>query len=260
MFQFGDNSLRGSWLIGHRGAKGHSPENTFSSFECGLKMGAEILECDVHLSRDGKCIVIHDESVERTTNGHGLVRDLSSSQIKKLDAGTWFSKKFRGEKVPVLDELLRWVKKRKNNLGLPAGLVIEIKNEPIRYLDIEKKVIASVKKCGMEKRVILISFDHGAVKRAKKIDRQIPTGILYREPLEDPFRRAKELKADALFPRRHLVTRSLVRRAHQNGLFVGTWTVDNRAEMKKMIQTGVDAIASNYPDRLDRLLNHAPKR
>lgn len=260
MFKFNEFSPRKCWLVGHRGAMGHAPENTFASFICGIKLGADMLECDIHLSKDRKCVVMHDESVERTTNGHGQIRNLTVSEIKKLDAGAWYSKKNTGEKVPLLEDLLDWVKERKSCLGKPLGLVIEIKNEPIRYLGIEKVAIEIVKKKKMQSRVIFISFDHGVVKRAKFLEPNISTGILYRETLADPVKRAKEVGVDALFPRRHIITKALIKKAHQHKFFVATWTVNEVKEMKRILGFGIDAIATNFPDKLNRVLPHALKR
>lgn len=107
---------------------------------------------------------------------------------------------------------------------------------------------------GMSKRVILISFDHGVVKRAKKIDSSVPGGILYSRPLENPFKRAREVSADAIFPRRHMVTKTLVDGARRNKIFIATWTVNEESEMKKILSTGINAVASNYPDRLNKIL------
>lgn len=242
--------------MGHRGTMGHAPENTIASFQLAQKMGADFVECDVHLSKNEKCIVIHDESVERTTNGFGLVKHLTSKEIQKLDAGSWFSRQYQKEKVPLLEELLDWAKKQLSLLGFPLSVVIEIKNEPVHYLKIEEKVIETVKKTQMEDRVILISFDHEVVKKAKSLNPKILTGILYNRPLEDPLKRAKEVGADALFPRRNLVKKALVEKAHQSGLFISTWTVNEIEEMKQLIGCGVDAIASNFPDRLNSLLNN----
>jgi len=260
MFKYNEQSPRGTWIVGHRGAMAHAPENTFSSFQMGINMGADFLECDAHLSRDSQCIVMHDERLERTTQGKGFIRDFSSSQIKKLDAGLWYSKKFKGEKVPLLKELLLWIKDKKSQLGLPMGLVIEIKNDPIRYLNIEEKVLETVKKTGMDSRVILISFDHGVVKRAKLLNRHILTGILYNEPLEDPCYTAKQMMANAIFPRRNLAMKSLAQKAHRNKLFMATWTVNEESEMKELINAGVDAIASNVPDILNKVISNASRK
>ena len=254
MFKLKQSSPRACWLVGHRGAAGHAPENTMASFECAQNMGAEFVECDIHLSRDKEVIVMHDERVERTTDGAGLIKDLTLAQIKRLDAGKWHSKKFKGEKVPTLKELLSWAKHKTSKHGYQMGVAVEIKNEPVRYLDIAERLVEVLEETGMSQRVIVISFDHGIVKRVKIVDKRIATGILYNEPMEDPIQRAFDMKAEAIFPRRHMITKELVRKAHAEGLAVATWTVNEPAEMKKIIACGIDAIASNFPDRLDKIL------
>ncbi len=254
MLRLKQSSPRACWLVGHRGAMGHAPENTLTSFTLAQKLGAEFVECDVHLSKDKKCVVIHDEGFERTTNGLGLVRDLSWKQIQKLDAGAWYSKKFKGEKLLTLDELLIWAKKQSSLSGFQMGVAIEIKNEVVRYPEFEERVVESVVAAGMESRVILISFDHAILKKSKQLNPKIATGILYDRPLKDPFSRAKEMRADALFPRRNLVTKDLIEKAHKKGLAVATWTVNEPREMKKLLAYKIDAMASNYPELLNKIL------
>ena len=239
---------------------GHAPENTLASFELARKMGAEFVECDVHLTKDNQVVVIHDETVERTTNSSGPVRGFTLKQIKRLDAGSWFSKKFKGEKVPTLEELLTWAKRHTSHKGFQMGVAIEVKNDPVRYSKIAEETVGVVVKTGMVSRVILISFDHAVVKKAKKLNRKIATGILFDKELKDPFKRAKEVGADALFPRRNLVTKPLVQKAHQKGLAVATWTVNEAPDMKKIIRCGADAIATNYPERLNEILSVQPTR
>src|SRR5215471_15400951 len=112
------------YVIGHRGAMGHAPENTFASFRKGFELGAPLLELDVHLSADGQLVVIHDETVDRTTNGSGRVADMSTAEIRRLDAGSWFGCAFAGEPVPMLSEVLQWMHGR-------VGLVIELKLGPV---------------------------------------------------------------------------------------------------------------------------------
>src|SRR3981081_1641417 len=126
------------WVIGHRGAMGHCPENTFASFERGLELGADWIELDVHLSRDGALMVIHDETVDRTTNGSGLVQEHTLAELKELDAGAWFSPAYGGQRIPTLDEVLVWARARGTILD------IEIKNAPVYYAGIEEKVVATL--------------------------------------------------------------------------------------------------------------------
>ncbi len=139
--------------VGHRGAKGHAPENTLASFQLGMEMGVTAVETDVHLSKDGEVVLIHDHTVDRTTNGHGFVKDLTLAELKKLDAGSWFAARFAGERIPTLTELLIWAKDK-------VGVAIEIKNGPIYYPGIAEKTIRLLREHGMERQAILISFDH----------------------------------------------------------------------------------------------------
>src|SRR5918912_617430 len=120
------------WVVGHRGAMGHCPENTLASFERGLDLGADWVELDVHLSRDGALVVIHDETLERTTNGAGLVKDHDLAELRRLDAGAWFGPEFAGQRLPTLDEALAWAVRR--------GLVldVELKNGPVFYPGLEE--------------------------------------------------------------------------------------------------------------------------
>lgn len=254
MLQLKKTAPRACWLVGHRGAAGHAPENTMASFRAGREMGADLVECDVHLSRDEQVIVIHDETLDRTTRGKGAIREHAASFIRKQDAGSRFSKKFQGEPVPDLDQLLAWAAGEMTLAGQPLKVVIEIKNEKVHYHEIELRVLDCVRKHAMEDRVILISFDHEVIRRAKKAAQRIAAGILYGERLEDPVARAEEVGADALFPRRNLVAPKLVEKAHRRNLAVATWTVNAPREMKKLISSGTDAIATNFPDKLNRIL------
>ncbi|MGQ0645527.1 MAG: glycerophosphodiester phosphodiesterase [Elusimicrobiota bacterium] len=233
---------------------GRAPENTPASFDLARRLGADVLECDVHLTRDRRLVVIHDESLDRTTSGTGLVKDAPWSQVKRLDAGGWYHRRFRGQRVPDLPSLLAWLKDKKALSGAPLRLLIEIKNEPVRYAGIADAVAACLKDAGMTDRAGVISFDHGAVKRAKRLAPSLFTGLLFHEPLPDAAARLRWTGADGLFPRRHLVDARLVRWAKRRKVFLGTWTVNDPAEMKKMIGLGLDGIATNHPDLLAALL------
>src|SRR5919109_869691 len=160
------------WVIGHRGAMGYCPENTRVSFERALALGADWIELDVHLTRDGVLAVMHDDRVDRTTNGHGFVKDLSSAELRRLDAGAWYAPEYAGERVPTLDEVLVWAR------GRGTVVDIEIKNVPMYYAGIESAVVKALDKTGMAEQVIVISFDHRAVQRVKELDSRIVTGVL----------------------------------------------------------------------------------
>ena len=225
------------WVVGHRGAMGYCPENTLASFERGLELGADWIELDVHLSSDGALIVIHDETLDRTTNGHGYVKDHTLAELKTLDAGN-------GEHIPTLEDVLDWARVK------GATLDIEIKNAPLYYAGIEQKVVDALDRFGMTDQAVVISFDHHAVKRVKDIDSRVLTGVLYGARPVDAVTLAKQANAEALLPHHAYVTHTDVARAHAAGLVVAPWTVDDAERAKELVDMGVDAIASNYPDRI----------
>ena len=217
---------------------GYCPENTMASFERALELGADWVELDVHLSRDGALIVIHDETLERTTNGHGQVREHTLAELRTLDAGD-------GQHIPTLDEVLAWARDRKTVVD------IEIKNAPIYYPNIEDKVVAAVNEAEMIERVIVISFDHAAVKRVKELDSRIATGVLYGcRPLDGGVPLAHDARADAVLPHWTYITAEDVQLAHNAGISVAPWATSDPDAMRHLIDCGVDAIATNHPDVL----------
>ncbi|HRY29380.1 MAG TPA: glycerophosphodiester phosphodiesterase family protein [Elusimicrobiota bacterium] len=244
----------GPWFVGHRGAMGHAPENTLVSFKTAWRMGADAVECDVHMTKDRRLIVIHDGTLERTTNGAGRVFDHPWKQLRSLDAGKWFHPRFRGEKIRRLEELLSWLRPKKSRAGRPMRIFIELKSKPVRYPGLAEAVARAVRRGGFLQRATVISFDHDLVRRVKAASPRLQTGILFSEPLADPVSRARRVRADGLFPRYPLVNKALVDSAHRRGLLVGAWTVNEKADMLRMARLGVDAVTSNFPDRLIRVL------
>jgi glycerophosphoryl diester phosphodiesterase len=226
------------WVVGHRGAMGYRPENTLASFERALELGADWIELDVHLSRDGALIVIHDETLERTTNGHGLVREHTLAELRQLDAG-------EGQRLMTLDEVLDWASQRKTVVD------IEIKNAPIYYAAIEDRVVAAVREARMVDQVIVISFDHAAAKRVKLLEPRVATGVLYAcRPTDAGIGLARAAGADAVLPHWAYVTADDVAAAHAAGLSVAPWASSDPAVLRHLIACGVDAIGTNHPDVL----------
>jgi glycerophosphoryl diester phosphodiesterase len=238
---------------------GYGPENTSLSFDLGWRMGADAVECDVHLSQDGALVVIHDEFLDRTTSGRGLVKDNSWSDIRCLDAGSWFHPRFRGLRPWTLDDLIDWMKDKRAPSGDFLKLILEIKNGPVPYKGIAEAVVNLLTQKNFLERTVAISFDHGVMKGMKMLCRPLRTGLLLATPLAMPFpglaRQMAWAGADGVFPRHSLVTPSLLRTARRHGWFLGTWTANTLVDMKRLIGLGVDAIATNYPDRLVELLN-----
>ena len=234
-------------VVAHRGASGYAPENTMSSFALALEQGADAVELDVHLSRDGRVVVIHDERLERTTDGHGFVRDHTLAELKRLDAGAWLEARFAGERLPSLDEVLEWAHGR-------TFVAIELKNAPLWYPDLERKVAELVERHGMAENVLVISFDHQALQRLRAISPRLPTGAVYACRPADQVGLAAAAGAQVLEPHWSYVTPEDVAAAHAAGLRVSTWATSDPDVLRTLIRAGVDGIATNHPDVLVRLL------
>jgi glycerophosphoryl diester phosphodiesterase len=176
------------FIIGHRGASSLAPENTLASFRKAHDLGAEMIELDVHRTKDGHLVIMHDDTVDRTTGSHGAVKDLTLEEIRQLDAGSWFSPEFKGEKVPTFDEVLEWAKGK-------VKIDIEIKNS-VQYPGIEKDIIDRLKAMNMDRDVIITSFDPSCVKNVKSIDAEIKTGVLLKP---DPLVKSLKIGTSAGF-------------------------------------------------------------
>jgi len=235
-------------VIGHRGALGHAPENTMVSFKMGWELGADLLELDIHMSRDGELIVMHDADVSRTADGRGRIKDMTLAEIKELDAGSWFAARFQGERVPTLNEVLDWAKGR-------IPLAIEIKGDPLPAPDIEEKLVEMLRTQDMLDEVIVISFHHPSVKRVKELEPTLATGILYSGRLVDTVGAAKAAMADSVRPSWAYWTAELVDQVHAAGLTASTWNADDEKLMEYLVGLGIDSIGANYPDRLRAFLD-----
>jgi glycerophosphoryl diester phosphodiesterase len=236
----------GPLVIGHRGAAGYAPENTMASFEHGLALGADAIELDVHPTSDGELVVIHDPTLDRTTDGHGLVVAHSLAQIRELDAGSWFDAAFAGQRVPIFREVMQWAKGR-------TRVIIEIKQGPIFYPNVEELLLAALDETGMRDQVLVISFDHLSVHKLKQLAPDIPTGVLYAGRCVNPVRLAHDAQADALMPYWPLLTKDEVAAAHAAGLFIGPWGGPEQ-NYEFILATGVDAVIADFPDRPRQVL------
>lgn len=232
----------------HRGASAVCPENTMAAFRKALELGATGIETDVQMTKDGKLILIHDESVNRTTNGQGLVKDYTLEEIQQLEAGSWFQESFRGEHLPSLEELLLLTKDKETIIN------IELKNGIIQYPELEERVIATIRSFGMEDRIVISSFNHYSLVKCKSIAPEIRTGILYMEGLYEPWEYAKTVCADALHANKYAVLPEWIEEAKASGIVYHPFTVNDSEEMKRLIAAKVAGIITDHPDRLHHLL------
>ncbi len=236
-------------IIAHRGFSSRAPENTMAAFKTALEFGVDGLELDVHLSRDGEVVVCHDERVDRTTNGHGFIKDLTWPELQKLDAGSWFDLKFSKERIPKLQEVLELVE------GINILLNIELKTDIFRYPGIEKKVIRMVKDYGLMKQCIISSFYHYSLINIATIAPEMKTGVLYEAGLYKPWDYALSFGAAALHSPCYSLTPETVVQAKLKGLTVNTWTVDELPEIEKAWKAQVDGIITNRPERVKAFLD-----
>jgi glycerophosphoryl diester phosphodiesterase len=229
-------------IIAHRGASGHAPENTLAAFKRALSLGATFIETDLQLSRDSRFVAIHDDTVNRTTNGQGKVHDLSLADLRRLDAGSWFGSEFTGERIPTLDEILEFARKH--------DVVFYLELKPSGSWGGEHALVGALRSSGEIARTIVISFDAGILEALRKIEPTLMTGLLFDGQIELPLQRAVEVGARQLAVRGDLVTPALLVEARKRDLQVVCWTVNQPAHMRLLIEAGVDGIMSDYPDRL----------
>ncbi len=243
----------GFTLIAHRGASGHAPENTLVAVRRAMEMRAEMVEVDILLSKDGIPVLLHDPSLDRTTNGTGVVSDFTLDELKLLDAGSWFGEQFAGEQIPTVDELLALCKGK-------MALNLEIKTQAVTDSlegGVVEKVVELVRKHGMDRNVIFSSFDPRAIKQLKAIAPDIAGAILYDNRLYDdahPVEIVANLGADAFNCHWRQVRTGLVDSLHQAGLPINVYTVNADTLMHKMLDMGVDGIFTDYPDVLLQVL------
>jgi len=229
-------------VIAHRGASGHAPENTLAAFRKAVLLGATFIETDLQLSRDARFVAIHDATVNRTTNGQGVVHEMTLAELRRLDAGSWFGSEFAGEKIPTLEELLEFSKKH--------DVVFYLELKPAGSWGGEHALIGSLRESGEIPRAAVISFDPAVVLNLRTIEPTLMTGLLYDGQIENPVEKAVEVGARQLVARGDLVTPALLAQARKKDLQVVCWTVNHPAHMRMLTLAGVDGIMSDYPDRL----------
>lgn len=226
-------------LGGHRGNPAEFPENTLASFQSAIALGCDMIECDVHMSSDGHLIVIHDHTVDRTTDGTGLVGEQTLAQLRALDAG-------RGERLPLLQEVVDLAR------ATGTGLCVELKQLPIPYPGLEGKLVQMLRLAGMVEHTAVISFYHPSVLDLKLLEPGLQAGILIDVgvPVEDPVELLRAAQADIYAPYYDDLTQAQVQAVHQAGGVVGVWTVDDEAGVEHCRRTLPDSIFTNFPRRI----------
>ena len=233
----------GTQVWAHRGASAYAPENTLPAFQKAIELGAHGIELDVHESKDGELVVIHDETVDRTSNGHGRVVDQTLAALKALDFSAGKAG-YEDIRIPTLPEVYALIK--------PTGLSInvEIKCDVVIYWGIWEKLIALEREMGMQGRILYSSFNHYVLPKIRELDPQAKIGLLYSEALVDPWVYANYLHADALHPHylAALYGPGMIEGCKKNNVSIHTWTVDDPAAIHKLAEAGVEAVITNKPD------------
>lgn len=245
--------------IAHRGASGLAPEHTMVSFDLAKKMDADYIELDLQTSKEGMLIVMHDPTVERTTDGTGAVNDLTLKQIKELDAGSWFNEEYPehardeyiGAKVPTLEEVFQ-------RFGKNINYCIEIK-EPELNQGIEKKLLDLIRTYGLEEQTIVQSFSEESLKKFHQMEAEVPLIQLISRP--NLGRKAKkQLEAVQTYAigvgvNMNRINEDYVKQVNKRGLRIHPYTINSKEDMSRMMDWGVTGIITNFPDRLNSWLN-----
>lgn len=230
-------------VIGHRGASAYAPENTLSALKLAVEQGANGVEIDVQLTKDGKLVVIHDWKVDRTTNGKGYIYQLDFDYIRSLDCGSWFSEEFKGERVPTLKEVFEVVPK-------DVLLNIEIKEIERGRADIEKLVLKEIYEADRLESVVISSFHHSIIQSLHKLEPKLKLALLTAsEILNLPkYLDDNGLVSYSYHPEINLITKNTVKELEEKGIKTFVWTVNTVIDYQWLDSIGVHGVITNYPD------------
>lgn len=230
-----------SLIYGHRGASGYAPENTLEAFQLAMDIGADGFELDVHLSADGELVVIHDETVDRTTNGTGYVKDLTLAQLKELDACNGMEH-YRGARIPTLGEVFDLIRDTHHMVN------VEVKTDGCFYPRIEEKCLALAKEKGVEDRILYSSFNHYTLMRLRELKPDAKLGMLFGDIMVKPWEYARRIGVDYLHPMKtNIYVPGFAEGARAAGCGINLWTVNDEKTMAECLKCGAGVI-TNYPD------------
>lgn len=230
------------YVWAHRGASGYAPENTLEAFKLAIDMKADGIELDVQLSKDNEIVVCHDETIDRTSDHKGNIKDYSLQQLKLFNFNNHMEG-YDNVTIPTLEEVLQLIK--------PTNLVIniELKNSVVDYPGLEEKVLELVDKYQMNDRIIYSSFNHDSILKVKQLNAKAYCGFLHSKPKDNIASLAKENGIKALHPKRTFLMKSAyMNEARKNGLLINSWTINKKWDMIMAYLIGVNAVITNYPD------------
>jgi glycerophosphoryl diester phosphodiesterase len=230
-------------IFAHRGASMFAPENTISAFELAVSQNADAIELDAKCSADGKVVVFHDQTVNRTTDGDGKVGELSLSELKELDAGSWFHTDFAGEQIPTLGEVFEAV-------GQKILINIELTNYASPWDELPNKVVDLVFRHGLQNRVIFSSFNPIALQKTRSLAPDILAGLLALPGYKGVWARTwlnRFIPHHALHPEVSDTTLNLIQKQHKAGKRVNVWTVNSEEKIRQLLKWGIDGIITDDP-------------
>lgn len=238
-----------SKIFAHRGFSGKYPENTMLAFQKAVELGCDGIELDVHFTKDKELVIIHDEKIDRTTDGTGYVKDYTYEELCKFNAYGNFEGKYPFQKIPTLREYFELVKD-------VDGFVtnIELKTGIFEYHGIEKAVIDMIREFGLEDRIILSSFNHFTIMRCKEIAPEIKNGFLIESWVIGMGAYTASHGVDCVHPIFCNLTDELYKEMKDAGREVNTWTVNEYEDIKRLSSMGVDSLIGNFPDRMIEVL------
>ena len=231
-----------SKIFGHRGFSGKYPENTMLSFRKAVEAGVDGIELDVHLTKDDRLVIIHDETIDRTSNGSGWVKDMTLDELRKYDYSAKYAGVYGVNPIPSLEEYFDYVK------DLPLITNIELKTGIYDYPTIERRVIAMIRTYGLENKVILSSFNHFSILRCKQIAPDLKCGFLSESWLVNYGAYTKAQGVECCHPVFYNLIPEVVEEMHAAGCEINTFTVNTPEDVKRLSALGVDALIGNFPD------------
>ncbi|MGE7659568.1 glycerophosphodiester phosphodiesterase [Bacillus altitudinis] len=230
------------YIIAHRGSSSAAPENTIAAFDVAVEQGADYIELDVQMTMDQHVVVIHDDTVDRTTNGNGLVKSYTLDQLKKLDAGSWFDQQYTNERIPTLQEILERYSQR-------IGILIEIKH-PKRQIGIEKAVARIINRFAYSRHIMIQSFDVHALQRIKAFAPSLRTALIIKP---DVFKLTKRKLttyssfANGLNMKKTMINKWWIDRIHSFGMEVFIWTVKDQKTADRIKKYPIDGVVTDNP-------------
>lgn len=235
-------------IYGHRGASDYAPENSMEAFKLAYEMGADGIEFDVQMTKDGHLIVVHDEEISRVSNGQGYVKDFCLEEIKKFEFNRTHPG-FHAIKVPLLEEVIERFAQSKSKSGNEFLFNIELKNNIFSYEGMEEKALKIVKKKNILGRTLFSSFSHASILKLREIETEAKVAFLYSDGIVDIAAYADRYKVNAVHPAwYHLNKERVFEELREKGIEVNIWTVNSGKEIRRLCDMGVNGIITNRPD------------